>query len=121
MARFKASEVDNYGGSGGAGFFSLKNDKDVANVRFLYDNIEDVEGELPHVVGSSFNYHQYSQDDNSNERFLEKQKKQNSLRGTLFEQIADGRQEQSYMQKPKDEQTLFDTDIIWNIKRKLTF
>ena len=43
---------------------------------------------------------------------LEKQKKQNSLRGTLFEQIADGRQEQSYMQKPKDEQTLFDTDII---------
>ena len=75
-------------------------------------NIEDVEGELPHVVGSSFNYHQYSKDDNSNERFLEKQKKQNSLRGTLFEQIADGRQEQSYMQKPKDEQTLFNTDII---------
>lgn len=75
-------------------------------------NIEDIEGELPHVVGSSFNYHQYSQDDNSNERFLEKQKKQNSLRGTLFEQIADGRQEQSYMQKPKDEQTLFDTDVI---------
>lgn len=50
MARFKASEVDNYGGSGGAGFFSLKNDKDVANVRFLYDNIEDVEGFECHQV-----------------------------------------------------------------------
>ena len=30
MARFNAQEADNYGGQGGGGFFSLKNDKDVA-------------------------------------------------------------------------------------------
>ena len=44
-------------------------------------------------------YHQYSQEDNSNERFLEKQRKQNTLRGTLFEQVADGKSG-SYMDKP---------------------
>lgn len=71
-------------------------------------NIDDIKSELQHIVGSSFNYNQYSQEDNSNERFLEKQKKQNSLRGTLFEQIADGKQQPTYMQKPKDEHTLFE-------------
>lgn len=50
MARFKADQVENYGGQGGAGFFSLKNDKDVASVRFLYNNIEDVEGYAVHEV-----------------------------------------------------------------------
>ena len=50
MARFNANEVDNYGGQGGAGYFSLKNDKDVARVRFLYDGIEDVEGFAVHQV-----------------------------------------------------------------------
>ena len=48
-------------------------------------NMDDIKSELQHIVGSSFNYNQYSQEDNSNERFLEKQKKQNSLRGTLFD------------------------------------
>lgn len=51
MAKFNAaSEMDNYGGQGGAGFFSLKNDKDVAQVRFLYNAPEDVEGYAVHEV-----------------------------------------------------------------------
>lgn len=50
MARFSADNVDNYGGHGGHGFFSLKNDKDVAKVRFMYDSIEDVEGFAVHQV-----------------------------------------------------------------------
>lgn len=50
MARFNANEVENYGGSGGAGYFSLKNDKDTAQVRFMYNNIDDVEGYAVHQV-----------------------------------------------------------------------
>ena len=50
MARFRADEAENYGGSGGGGFFSLKNDKDVARVRFMYNTIEDVEGFAVHQV-----------------------------------------------------------------------
>lgn len=48
--RFSANNVDNYGGSGGAGYFSLKNDKDTAQVRFMYNNIDDVEGYAVHQV-----------------------------------------------------------------------
>ena len=40
MARFRADEADNYGGQGGAGFFRLANDGDVARVRFMYNSIE---------------------------------------------------------------------------------
>lgn len=50
MARFRHDEVDHYGGQGGAGYFSLKNDKDVAQVRFLYNGIDDVEGYAVHQV-----------------------------------------------------------------------
>ena len=50
MGRFKASEADNYGGQGGAGFFKLANDRDKATVRFLYRDIEDVEGTSVHRV-----------------------------------------------------------------------
>lgn len=50
MARFNASEADNYGGQGGTGFFSLKNDMDVAQVRFMYNGIDDVEGLSVHKV-----------------------------------------------------------------------
>ena len=70
-------------------------------------NLTDIESELNHIVGSSFDYHQYTEDNNSNEKFLEKQRKENGLRGTIFEQIADGKQEQSYIQQPSDELTLF--------------
>ena len=50
MARFSADNAENYGGHGGQGFFSLKNDKDVARVRFMYDSIEDVEGFAVHQI-----------------------------------------------------------------------
>lgn len=50
MAKFTAETVDNYGGTGGAGFFSLKNDRDVAVVRFLYNDADDIEGYAVHQV-----------------------------------------------------------------------
>ena len=50
MARFRAKEADNYGGQGGAGFFRLANDGDVARVRFMYNTIDDVEGMSVHQV-----------------------------------------------------------------------
>lgn len=50
MARFNIQEADNYGGQGGGGFFSLKNDKDVATVRFMYNTIDDVEGYAVHEL-----------------------------------------------------------------------
>lgn len=50
MGRFRYDEADNYGGNGGAGYFSLKNDKDVARVRFMYNSIDDVEGYAVHEV-----------------------------------------------------------------------
>lgn len=50
MARFNASQVDNYGGNGGGGFFRLSNDGDVATVRFMYDGIDDVVGESVHEI-----------------------------------------------------------------------
>ena len=50
MARFNTETADKYGGQGGAGYFSLKNDKDVATVRFMYNSVEDVEGYAVHQV-----------------------------------------------------------------------
>lgn len=50
MGRFGVNDADNYGSQGGGKYFSLKNDKDVARVRFLYDSIDDVEGYAVHEV-----------------------------------------------------------------------
>ena len=50
MARFNMETADRYGGQGGAGYFSLKNDKDVATVRFMYNGMDDVEGYAVHQV-----------------------------------------------------------------------
>lgn len=50
MARFNTETAERYGGQGGAGYFSLKNDKDVARVRFMYNSIDDVEGYAVHQV-----------------------------------------------------------------------
>lgn len=50
MGRFGANEVSNYGGSGGSSFFALKDDGDVARVRFMYNGMEDVEGYAVHEV-----------------------------------------------------------------------
>lgn len=50
MARFSYEDADKYGGQGGAGYFSLKNDRDVARVRFMYNSIDDVVGYAVHQV-----------------------------------------------------------------------
>ena len=50
MPRFNASEIDNYGGNGGGGFFSLKNDGDVARVRIMWNGIDDIAGYAVHEV-----------------------------------------------------------------------
>lgn len=50
MARFNIEDADKYGGSGGGSFFVLKDDGDSANIRFLYDDIMDIEGFAVHQV-----------------------------------------------------------------------
>lgn len=50
MARFNVNDADHFGGQGGGGYFSLKNDKDTARVRFLFDSVEDVDGFSVHEV-----------------------------------------------------------------------
>lgn len=50
MGRISLDEVDRYSGSGGGGFFSLKDDGDTAIVRILYDGIKDVEPYVCHKV-----------------------------------------------------------------------
>lgn len=50
MAVFNVNQADNYGGQGGSGYFSLKNDRDTAKVRFLYRDVEDVTGYAVHEV-----------------------------------------------------------------------
>ena len=53
MARFTGENIDKYGSQGNGGgisFFSLKDDKDVARVRFLYNGAEDIEGYSVHRV-----------------------------------------------------------------------
>jgi len=50
MGAFGMSDVDNYGGSGAKSFFQLKNDGDVANVRFMYNGLEDIKGYAVHEI-----------------------------------------------------------------------
>lgn len=47
MAKINLNDVENYKGGGGAGYFALKNDKEVAHVHFMYNDVEDV---TPYVV-----------------------------------------------------------------------
>lgn len=53
MARFNANTADNYGGNGGGNFFSLKNDRDTARVRFMYNGVDDIEGYAVHEIKDS--------------------------------------------------------------------
>lgn len=50
MARFSYNDADNYGGNGKSSYFSLRNDKDTARVRFMYNGMEDVEGFAIHEI-----------------------------------------------------------------------
>lgn len=49
-ARFSFNDADNYGQQNAGSFFQLKDDKDTARVRFLYNTIDDVEGYVVHQV-----------------------------------------------------------------------
>jgi hypothetical protein len=44
MARFTMDEVDNYSSSNTGSYFTLKDDKDTARVRFLYNTVDDIVG-----------------------------------------------------------------------------
>lgn len=51
MAKFSAKQdIENYGSKGNGSFFSLKNHKDTAKVRFMYESVEDIEGYAVHEV-----------------------------------------------------------------------
>ena len=49
MARFNMQESENYGASKN-NYFALKDDKDTAIIRFLYNDINDIEGVAVHEV-----------------------------------------------------------------------
>lgn len=50
MAKFNIETANHYGGQGGAGYFSLKDDGQTAKVAFLLNGIEDLEGYTVHQV-----------------------------------------------------------------------
>jgi len=50
MATFRSNEADKYSSGGSTEFFSLKNDKDTAVVRFLYNELDDILGYSLHKV-----------------------------------------------------------------------
>lgn len=50
MGRVGFNEFDNYKSDGNATFFKLQDDKDTAEVRFMYNGIEDIEGVAVHTV-----------------------------------------------------------------------
>ena len=50
MGRFRADEIENYGSSNSSSFFQLKQNREVARVRFMYNDLDDVEGYAVHEV-----------------------------------------------------------------------
>ena len=50
MGTFGFNDADNYGQSNSGSFFTLRDDKDTARVRFMYRTIDDVQGNVVHQV-----------------------------------------------------------------------
>lgn len=50
MAKFNMNDMDNYGSNGANNYFSLKDDKDTARIRFLYRDTNDIQGVATHEV-----------------------------------------------------------------------
>ena len=50
MGRFGINNIDNYGNSTQSSYFVLKEDGEVANVRFMYNGLEDIEFYAVHEV-----------------------------------------------------------------------
>ena len=113
----KESIKDIYGNNMTKEFFlqelvdNIKDEKEVENNEEEIPELEhtsklkldDIKQTLTHVINKGFDYEDYSVKDGSNERFLNKQKKENSISGTLFDQ------EYQNNEKEKDkEHSLFD-------------
>lgn len=57
MSRFRYNDADKYGSGTGTRFFALKDDKDTAQVRFMYSSVDDIECFAVHqldVKGEAF-------------------------------------------------------------------
>lgn len=50
MAKIGINEAEHYGNSGGTGWFTLKDDKDTAKVRFMYNDVNDMSMNVVHEV-----------------------------------------------------------------------
>lgn len=50
MAEFNVRDQDKYASQGGGGYFSLKEDREIGQVRILYDTVEDVKGYTVHEI-----------------------------------------------------------------------
>ena len=55
MGSFKADEYENYGSSGGGGFFKISKDMEVKRVRFMYETVDDIEGMAVHKIKTTTN------------------------------------------------------------------
>lgn len=76
--------------------------------------LDEVKPELNTVVHDGFDYHQYSEEDNSNDKFMEKMEKQNRLNSnTIFDMYAELNDEENNDDSKKKviEQDLFENQI----------
>ena len=64
--------------------------------------ISDVSTELPNVVHKTYNYHEYSEQDESNDRFMRKQENTNTLKDDIFTQV---NTEENNKKKKKEDDT----------------
>jgi hypothetical protein len=68
-------------------------------------SLNTVKDEVQNIVNKDYDYYKYSEQDGSNERFMEKQKNTNAFRDTIFDIIDDNKPKE---EKPKDDiETLF--------------
>lgn len=123
----KKESLDNvYGNSPTTAFFMeelLNNTKDSENDSIPDDvladlpmtrkyKLEQIEKELNSVIHSDYNYYDYSQLDNSNDRFMRKQDNTNMMKDTVVGRlgITNINNGTSYMEYKQKESTLFDYD-----------
>ena len=68
-------------------------------------SLNTVKDEVQNIVNKDYDYYKYSEQDGSNDRFMEKQRNTNSFRDTIFDVIDDIKPKE---EKPKDDiETLF--------------
>lgn len=95
----KTDLIDIYGSSEATKLFFIEElvdemkdeydeDEEVINAPFEHTEkkkLEEVVNELPNVIHKPFGYYEYSEMDESNDRFMRKQESTNSLRDTIFD------------------------------------